>query len=61
MQCEGGVMDIVEKSPTQLLREEIERRILESAAKRLEQQQGNSTYMQAWARAARIIRAMKPG
>ncbi len=48
------------KAPDQLAREEVERQTLELAAKRLEQEHGNPTYMQAWARAIRIIRAMKP-
>lgn len=44
----------------ELERRDAARQALEAAAVRLEQQQGNSTYVQAWTKAARIIRAMKP-
>ena len=44
----------------QALRSSIERKALEAAAKRLEKESGNGTYMQAWKRAARIVRSLKP-
>ncbi len=51
----------IEEKTTELLRiEDAIRQALERAARRLEEQQGNSTYMQAWAKGARLIRAMKP-
>lgn len=49
-----------EKTPAQLERESIERQALEAAAKKLEQEAGNNLYMQAWKRAARIVRSLKP-
>jgi hypothetical protein len=49
-----------EKSQEQLAREDIERQALESAAARLERESGNPVYVQAWKRAARILRGMKP-
>ena len=49
-----------EKTPAQLEREEIERQALEKAAKSLEDQAGNTIYLQAWKRAARIVRSLKP-
>ena len=44
----------------EILRASIERQALEAAAKRLEKEAGNGTYMQAWKRAARIVRSLKP-
>ncbi|MDE5451313.1 hypothetical protein GWE18_00280 [Bradyrhizobium sp. CSA112] len=48
-----------EKTPAQLERESIERQALEKAARHLETQEANPLYMQAWKRAARIIRSLK--
>jgi len=53
------MMIVFEKSPEQLERESIERQALEKAAKHLESQEANPLYMQAWKRAARIIRSLK--
>jgi hypothetical protein len=49
-----------EKSPERLACEDIERQVLEAAASKLKKQHANSVYMQAWKRAAKLIRAMKP-
>ena len=51
---------ILEKTAEQLIREDVERQALEQAAKRLETEHGNSLYMKAWAKGARLIRDMKP-
>lgn len=49
-----------EKTGDQLARESIERQALEAAAKRIEQQAGNTLYLKAWKRAAQIVRSLKP-
>lgn len=49
----------IDKTTDQLVREEIERQTLEAAAARIEREGGNPVYMQAWRRAAKIIRQMK--
>lgn len=43
-----------------LERADAARRALEDAAARLEVQAGNSVYVAAWRKAARLIRLMKP-
>lgn len=54
------MMIVFEKTPNQLERESIERQALEAAAKRIEEEAGNSVYVAAWRRAARIVRSLKP-
>ena len=49
---------ITPKSPEQLAREDLIRQTLESAAKRLEAENGNETYRTAWKRGAKLIRAL---
>jgi hypothetical protein len=44
----------------ELERAEAVRKALEGAAQKLESQAGNSVYMAAWRKAARLIRLMKP-
>jgi DNA polymerase/3'-5' exonuclease PolX len=44
----------------ELERAEAVRKALEEAAYKLEAQAGNSVYMAAWRKAARLIRLMKP-
>lgn len=44
----------------ELERASIVRQALETAARKLEEQAGNSVYMQAWKKAARLIRSLKP-
>lgn len=44
----------------ELERTEAVRKALEDAATKLESQAGNSVYMAAWRKAARILRLMKP-
>ena len=51
---------IIDKPPEQLAREDLIRQTLEAAAARLERESGNSTYMTAWAKAARMIRGLLP-
>lgn len=46
--------------PIELLRDKIKREALEEAAKHLETQGGNAIYMQAWKKAARLVRELKP-
>ncbi len=48
------------KTHFELVREEVERRILEKAANKIESLAGAEAYVKAWTRAARIIREMKP-
>lgn len=56
MQREGGMS---EKTAEQLRNEEVRREVLESAAQRLERETGNQLYMQAWKKAARMLRDLK--
>ena len=51
---------ITEKSPEQLVQEDIIRQTLEAAVKRIEEQSGNSTYRQAWKKAIQAIMSLKP-
>jgi hypothetical protein len=51
-------MTIIEKSPEQLAREDLIRQTLELAAKRIEKESGNPTYMRAWELAARMVRGL---
>lgn len=54
------ILDHVQKSPEDLLRESTVRITLERAAQRLERQAGNELYQRAWKTAAKVIRSMKP-
>lgn len=49
-----------QKSPFQLLMEDVKRRALEDAAKKIDALAGNDAYTQAWKVAARVVREMKP-
>jgi hypothetical protein len=51
-------MTIIEKSPEQLAREDLIRQTLGAAAKRIERESGNSTYMRAWEIAAKWVREL---
>lgn len=51
----------VDKPIEQVVREDIQRQVLEAAACRVEALSGNTTYQQAWRIAARCIRSLKPG
>lgn len=52
---EGDIQRLIE-----LERTDAARRALEEAASKIEGQAGNSVYVAAWRRAARLIRLMKP-
>lgn len=54
------MMITFEKSPEQLIREDIERQALEAAAKALETRAGNSLYEKAWKAGAKLVRSLKP-
>lgn len=58
MQCEGGMT--IDKTADELAIDEIRRKALEAAATELERLAGSPAYMQAWKRAIKLIRAMKP-
>lgn len=49
-----------DKTPDQLLREEVTRQALEKAAKAVETRSGNAVYKRAWVIAAAVIRNLKP-
>jgi hypothetical protein len=49
---------IIAKSTEQLAREDLIRQTLEAAATAIEKKHGNSTYVRAWAIAAREIRLL---
>ncbi len=49
-----------EKTVEQLQREDLERQVLEAAAKRIEALRGSEVYERAWKRAVEIIRSLKP-
>lgn len=53
-------MTIIEKTPEQLAREDLIRQTLEAAAKRIEKESANPTYMRAWELAARMVRSLLP-
>ncbi len=55
-----GEMLSGQKSPFQLLMEDVKRRALEDAAKKIDALAGNDAYTQAWKVAARVVREMKP-
>ena len=55
----GGMMQWTVE-PIDLMRDKIKREALEEAAKHLETQGGNAIYMQAWKKAARLVRDLKP-
>ena len=52
---------IIEKSPEQLVREDLIRQTLEAAIRRIEGLDGNYAYIQAWKVAIRAIRSLLPG
>lgn len=52
-------MTIEEKTPGQLRDAEIARQALELGARHLESQTANSLYMQAWKKAAQMLRAIR--
>lgn len=49
-----------QKTVEQLAAEDIERRVLEAAARRIEQLNGGIVYERAWKRAAEAVRELKP-
>jgi hypothetical protein len=49
-----------DKTSEQLVREEVERQALERAAVTVEGLSGSTAYEQAWRKAARAIRELKP-
>lgn len=49
-----------DKSTLQLVREDAARQALEAAAKKLEQHAGGQAYTMAFAKAARLVRELKP-
>jgi len=50
----------IDKTAEQLRDEEIIRRVLERAAKAVEERSGNAVYKRAWVIAAEVIRSLKP-